>query len=120
MKSNSKDDYPLTKRLTDVQFNSLIKDETILLQIEWTRPAAVKKVTGTKKAFERKLPDPPPNYYACSSDIKKNIKSIAAWWKIESSKQMEAKCIAYDSLPFGDKLEYTKNIQSLMEEQMKN
>ena len=107
MRDNSTctENQPLTKGQTDDQFNNINREEIVLLQIEWTRQASVKKVTGNKKAFERKLPDPPPNYYTCITDIKKNIRSISAWWKIESTKQMKVKCIGYDSLPYGKKLE---------------
>ena len=116
-KNNDKDRYPLTKSLTDDQFARLSVNQVLLLQIDWTCASSIKSPTGTKKAFQRNLLDPPPSYFAATDDIDANVKQIRKWWALESGTLQSADIEKYDSMGLNEKVIFQRNIISLLNNQ---
>ena len=115
--NKKKDLYPLTRKLSNDQFDSLKVAEKKLLMIQWSFPGdSLIDVTGGKRAKEKKLLSPPPSIFARHDTYKKNAKSLTQWWNTSLNAQ-RALVEEYNEMKFDEVLLFQQNIIAMLEEQ---
>ena len=116
-----KNNYPLTKMLTDEQFSSLANHEKKFLMIQWDFPGeSLVDVMGGTRAREYNLLSPPPNTFARSTDYKENFKSLSQWWKMGRQQQKTSIEWYCDQIGLEQKVTFQNNICSMIKDQLLN